>query len=91
MLHHTNKNKMDLSTFEQAAADSKSLSERPSNDVLLKLYALYKQVTEGDVSGERPGGFDFKGAAKYDAWEKQKGKNKEDAAKEYIEFVNSLK
>ena len=82
---------MDLSTFEQAVADSKNLSERPSNDILLKLYGLYKQVTDGDVHGERPGGFDFKGAAKYDAWEAQKGKNKEDAAKEYIELVNSLK
>ncbi len=81
---------MDLSKFEEAVAKSKTLSERPSNDVLLKLYALYKQVTEGDVHGERPGGFDFKGAAKYDAWEAQKGKSKDDAAKEYIELVNSL-
>ncbi len=81
---------MDLSAFEEAVAKSKTLTERPSNDVLLKLYALYKQVTEGDVKGERPGGFDFKGAAKYDAWEEQKGKSKEDAAKEYIELVNSL-
>jgi diazepam-binding inhibitor (GABA receptor modulator, acyl-CoA-binding protein) len=82
---------MDLSIFEQAVADSKNLSEGLSNDVLLKLYALYKQVTEGDVNGERPGGFNFKGAAKYDAWDKQKGKSKEDAAKEYIKLVNSLK
>ena len=81
---------MDLNIFEQAIAKSKTLTERPSNDVLLKLYALYKQATESDVSGERPGGFDFKGAAKYDAWEKQKGKSKEDAANEYIELVNSL-
>jgi len=81
---------MDLSKFEEAVAKSKTLNERPSNDVLLKLYALYKQVTEGDVQGERPGGFDFKGAAKYDAWEAQRGKNKDDAAKEYIELVNSL-
>ena len=81
---------MDLSKFEEAVAKSKTLTERPSNDVLLKLYALYKQVTEGDVSGERPGGFDFKGAAKYDAWEAQKGKSKEDAAREYVDLVNSL-
>ncbi len=81
---------MNLQTFEEAVAKSKMLNERPSNDILLKLYALYKQVTEGDVNGERPGGFDFKGAAKYDAWEAEKGKSKEDAAKEYIELVNSL-
>lgn len=81
---------MNLQTFEEAVAKSKTLKERPSNEILLKLYALYKQVTEGDVNGERPGGFDFKGAAKYDAWEAEKGKSKEDAAKEYIELVNSL-
>ncbi len=81
---------MDINAFEEAVKKSKTLTERPSNDVLLKLYALYKQVTEGDVKGERPGGFDFKGAAKYDAWAEQKGTNKEDAAKEYINLVNSL-
>ncbi len=82
---------MDLTDFNQAVADSKNLSERPSNDILLKLYALYKQVTEGDVRGEKPGGFDFKGAAKFEAWEAQKGKSKEEAANEYIALVNSLK
>ncbi|NOZ35386.1 MAG: acyl-CoA-binding protein [Chlorobi bacterium] len=81
---------MDTNAFEEAVKKSKTLTERPSNDILLKLYALYKQVTEGDAKGERPGGFDFKGAAKYDAWEEQKGKNKEEAADEYINLVNSL-
>jgi acyl-CoA-binding protein len=77
-------------TFESAVKRSKTLKNRPSNDILLKLYSLYKQATEGDVSGERPGGFDFKGAAKYDAWTEQKGKNKEDAEKEYIQLVDKL-
>jgi diazepam-binding inhibitor (GABA receptor modulator, acyl-CoA-binding protein) len=77
-------------TFEDAVAKSKTLSEKPSNDVLLKLYGLYKQATEGDVNGDRPGGFDFKGAAKYDAWSSFKGKSRDDAATEYINFVNSL-
>ena len=81
---------MDKKAFEEAVIRSKTLKERPTNDVLLKLYALYKQVTEGDVTGERPGGFDFKGAAKYDAWENQKGKSEEDAGNEYINLVNSL-
>ena len=54
------------------------------------LYALYKQATEGDVSGERPGGFDFKAIAKYDAWAEIKGKSKEDAMKEYVSLVNRL-
>lgn len=90
MHHLINQKKMTLNKFEEAVAKSKTLIERPSNDILLKLYALYKQVTEGDVSGERPGGFDLKGAAKYDAWETLNGKSKEDASNEYIELVNSL-
>lgn len=81
---------MENKAFSEAVSKSKTLSQRPSNEVLLKLYGLYKQATEGDVSGERPGGFDFKGAAKYDAWESFKGKNKEIAENEYIELVNSL-
>ncbi|MEA2043682.1 MAG: acyl-CoA-binding protein [Bacteroidota bacterium] len=81
---------MSISTFEEAVKESKNLNEKPSNDVLLKLYALYKQATEGDVSGERPGGFDFKGAAKYDAWEKQKGVTTDKAKEEYISFVKEL-
>ena len=76
--------------FENAVKLSQTLKEKPSNDVLLKLYSLYKQATEGDITGERPGGFDFKGAAKYDAWENQKGKGKELAADEYIKLVNEL-
>ncbi len=54
------------------------------------LYALYKQATEGDVSGERPGGFDFKAIAKYDSWAEIKGKSKEDAMKEYVSLVDRL-
>lgn len=76
--------------FEQAVKNSKTLKSKPSNDVLLQLYSLYKQATEGDVQGERPSGFDFKGQAKYDAWEALKGKSKDDAANEYIELVNKL-
>lgn len=81
---------MQITDFDEAVKKSKEIKERPSNDILLKMYALYKQTTEGDVKGERPGGFDFKAAAKYDAWEKQKGKSEDDAAKEYIDLVNSL-
>ncbi|SFG36457.1 acyl-CoA-binding protein [Pontibacter chinhatensis] len=76
--------------FESAVAKSKTLTERPSNDVLLKLYALYKQATEGDVNTERPGGFDFKNIAKWDAWKKQEGKSQEAARAEYVQFVNEL-
>ncbi len=78
--------------FEQAVADSKNLSERPSNDVLLQLYSLYKQSTEGDVNGDPPSNpFDFVAKAKYNAWQELKGKKKEDAMNEYVALVNKLK
>ena len=81
---------MSTEAFENAVKKSKSLKEKPSNDILLKLYGLYKQATEGDVSSERPGGFDFKGAAKYDAWEELKGKEKDIADQEYVDLVENL-
>ena len=76
--------------FEQAVGKSKELTERPANDDLLKLYALYKQSTDGDISTERPGGFDFKGAAKFDAWDNEKGKPADAAMLDYIDLVNIL-
>jgi diazepam-binding inhibitor (GABA receptor modulating acyl-CoA-binding protein) len=76
--------------FEAAVNRSKTLTERPGNEELLTLYALYKQATEGDVSGERTGGFDFKAIAKYDAWAAQKGKSKEQAMEDYINLVDKL-
>jgi acyl-CoA-binding protein len=82
---------MDLNQeFESAAARSKELTKRPSNEELLQLYALYKQGTEGDVTGDRPGGFDFKAIAKHDAWEELKGKPKDEAKQEYVDLVNRL-
>lgn len=77
--------------FEQAAVDAKKLPKRPDNNTLLKLYALYKQATAGDVSGSRPGGFDMEGKFKYDAWAKLKGKTKDAAMQEYVALVESLK
>ncbi|TWI85660.1 acyl-CoA-binding protein [Lacibacter cauensis] len=84
---------MDLhQQFEQAVAESKSLSERPSNDTLLQLYSLYKQGSEGDVNIEAPSNpFDFVAKAKYEAWEALKGKSKEAAMQEYIELIAKLK
>ncbi|OUJ72565.1 acyl-CoA-binding protein [Hymenobacter crusticola] len=76
--------------FETAAQRAQQLPTKPSNTVLLELYSLYKQATEGDVTGSRPGGFDFKGIAKYDAWASLTGKSKEAARREYVELVNSL-
>ena len=77
--------------FEQAAIDVKDLSERPDNDTLLRLYALYKQGSEGDVSGEKPGFFDFVGTAKYEAWAKLKGTASNEAMKKYVDLVKKLR
>ncbi|MBN4666113.1 acyl-CoA-binding protein [Pandoraea nosoerga] len=77
--------------FDEAVAQSKTLPERPDNFTLLRIYALYKQGTEGDVSGARPGMTDFVGRAKYDAWEMLKGQPKEEVQQRYIELINSLK
>jgi diazepam-binding inhibitor (GABA receptor modulator, acyl-CoA-binding protein) len=84
---------MDLTAqFEQAVADSKSLSDRPSNDTLLQLYSLYKQATEGDINIDPPANpFDFVSKAKYEAWAGLKGKTKETAMQEYIQLVSKLK
>lgn len=78
-------------TFEQAVADSKKLPEKPDNPTLLKLYALYKQATAGDVEGKRPGFTDMVGRAKYDAWAEFKGKTADAAMQDYIDLVESLK
>lgn len=76
--------------FEQAAENVKKLTERPDNDTLLKLYALYKQGAEGDVNGPKPGFFDFVGTAKYEAWAKLKGTSQDDAQKKYVALVKKL-
>ena len=76
--------------FQSAVERSKQLAKRPSNEELLELYALFKQSTDGDVNGERPGGFDFKAIAKFDAWVAKKGKTKDQAMQEYVSFVEKL-
>jgi len=76
--------------FEQASTAAKSLPERPDNDTMLKLYALYKQGSSGDVSGNKPGMFDFVGVAKYEAWKSIKGLSQDDAMNQYIELVRKL-
>jgi diazepam-binding inhibitor (GABA receptor modulating acyl-CoA-binding protein) len=77
--------------FEQAAADSKNLSERPDNMTMLKLYSLYKQGSTGDVDGKRPGFTDMVGRAKWDAWNELKGQSQDEAKQAYIDLVEDLK
>ena len=82
----------DLQTqFETAAAEAQKLAKRPDNDTLLKLYALYKQGTKGNVSGKRPGMLDMVGRAKYDAWARLRGTSQQDAQQRYVDLVEQLK
>ena len=76
--------------FEQAAEDVQGLSQRPDNDTLLKLYALFKQGSEGDNQALPPGFFDFVGTAKHEAWAKLHGTPREEAQRRYIELVRRL-
>lgn len=76
--------------FQDAAKRVQSLPKRPSNDVLLELYGLYKQATDGDVSGKRPGMLDVRGRAKWDAWSGRKGMSAEQARAEYVALVQRL-
>ena len=77
--------------FTQAVADSKQLPERPDNRTLLQIYALYKQASEGDASGERPGMTDFVARAKFDAWAALAGTSADTARQDYIDLIESLK
>jgi len=82
---------MDLDDdFKSAAERVTKLSKRPPNDIMLQLYALYKQGNNGDVTGERPGFADFEDRAKFDSWNKLQGKSMEDAKNEYIALVEQL-
>src|SRR5271167_3392905 len=76
--------------FVAATVAAKQTKKKPDNSTLLKLYSYYKQATDGDVKGDRPGGFDFVGAAKYDAWAKLKGMTKDEAMQNYIRQVERL-
>ncbi|MBC3916339.1 acyl-CoA-binding protein [Undibacterium sp. CY18W] len=77
--------------FNQALADSKNLPERPDNMTLLKIYALFKQGSGGDATGDRPGMTDFVARAKFDAWAELKGTTQEAAMQQYVDLINDLK
>jgi diazepam-binding inhibitor (GABA receptor modulator, acyl-CoA-binding protein) len=86
----TKKSPSAADRFNEAKARVERLPKRPSNDQLLELYAFFKQATEGDVGGSRPGMLDLKGRAKYDAWAGRKGLSKDDAMKKYVALVDKL-
>ena len=77
--------------FQKSVADSKNLPERPDNMTLLKIYALYKQASEGDVDGKRPGFTDMVGRAKWDAWNELKGQTADQAKQAYVDLIEDLK
>jgi len=77
--------------FEAATAASRTLKKAPDNDTLLALYALYKQASAGDVTGDRPSALDMVGRAKYDAWAKKKGLGREESMKAYVALVDDLR
>ncbi|GAB2748783.1 acyl-CoA-binding protein [Terrabacter sp. AAH1] len=81
---------MASAEFEQAVEAVKGLTDDPGNDVKLRLYGLFKQVTEGDVSGSRPGFTNPVGRAKYDAWAKLSGTSQEAAEEQYVAIVRDL-
>ena len=79
-------------SFEQATADSKTLSQKPDNNTLLKLYSFYKQAMEGDAPADGPANaFDFVAKFKHEAWAKLNGISKEDAMQQYVDLVAKLK
>jgi acyl-CoA-binding protein len=89
---HLQENTMSLQAqFDQAVADSKNLPDRPDNMTLLKIYALFKQASEGDVEGKRPGFTDMVGRAKWDAWDALKGTSKDEAMQQYVDLITELK
>lgn len=77
--------------FDAAVAASKTLGERPDNQTLLRIYSLFKQATEGDVSGKRPGFTDLVGRAKYDAWASLQGTSTDAAMQAYIDLIGKLR
>lgn len=81
---------MDLDDEFKHAVDRSQLLDKPPNNVLLDLYSLYKQASEGDVQGKRPGMTNLRGRAKFDAWQKRKGMAQDEAKRQYIALVDKL-
>ena len=77
--------------FEAASREVQKLTRRPDDEDMLRLYALYKQGTEGDVTGERPGAFALKDRAKFDAWARVKGTDPAKAREQYVKLVERLR
>ncbi|MDR3066759.1 MULTISPECIES: acyl-CoA-binding protein [Comamonas] len=77
--------------FEETVKNSTSLGERPDNATLLRIYALYKQATEGDNEAKKPSFTDMVARAKWDAWSKLEGTTPDEAKQQYIDLIESLR
>lgn len=78
--------------FELAVTQSKLLPAKPSNEILLQLYSLYKQSVQGDVDVPPPANpFDIVAAAKHQAWSSLKGMRQDEAMEQYIALVDRLR
>ncbi|KAI8092493.1 acyl CoA binding protein-domain-containing protein [Halteromyces radiatus] len=64
-----------------------SSSFQPNKEQKLELYALYKQVSHGNIDTQRPGIFDVVGRAKWDAWAKLQGLPTLEAKHRYVETL----
>ncbi|XP_070565494.1 acyl-CoA-binding protein-like isoform X1 [Ptychodera flava] len=82
---------MPSAAFNTAAEEVKKLKQKPTDEEMLEIYALFKQATVGDINTDRPGMLDFKGKAKWDAWDAKKGTSQADAEQKYIAKVEELK
>ncbi|NXL15825.1 ECI2 isomerase, partial [Setophaga kirtlandii] len=76
--------------FQKAQEQLKVLKKDPGNEMKLKLYALFKQATEGPCNAPKPGMLDFVKKAKWDAWNSLGNLSQDDARQKYAELVSSL-
>ena len=76
--------------FDKAYEKACNTAERFPPDIMLKLYAYYKQATEHTGAYIPSGNSDIKNAFKLNALLQVKGMSTIDAKKAYIELVNEI-
>ncbi|XP_030624598.1 enoyl-CoA delta isomerase 2 isoform X2 [Chanos chanos] len=89
-LHTTGAMTATVEEFNQAKVKLGTLRSDPGNEVKLKIYALFKQATQGPCNTPKPGMLDFVNKAKWDAWKSLGSVSQEEARKQYVELISSL-
>ena len=79
-----------MEEFKRSSERLRKKSTAISNDVLLILYGLYKQVMEGNCTAPQPWSVQIVERSRWDAWYKNMNMKREDAIRKYIEMVNIL-